>query len=132
MNTFVVDSLVESVVNECESIIAETENVEELHTGDMLDVVHFYDIRLVAEELQSFVVHMAENEFISNSMLEQLDDISITLYQNVKYILEDCENEVFSTTDPVYTEIMKSFDNMRTYVNNVRETVSTFVSECKI
>jgi hypothetical protein len=65
-------------------------------------------------------------------MLEQLDDISITLYQNVKYILEDCENEVFSTTDTVYTEIMKSFDNMRTYVNNVRETVSTFVEGNKI
>jgi len=128
-NTFVVDSLVESVMNECESIIAETENVEELTTGDMLDVVHFYEIRLVAEELQSFVVHMAENEFISNSMLEQLDDISITLYQNVKYILEDCEIEIFSTTD---TEIMKSFDNMRTYVNNVRETVSTFVEGNKI
>jgi len=129
MNTFVVDSLVESVMNECESIIAETENVEELHTGDMLDVMHFSDIRLVAEELQSFVVHISENEFISNSMLEQLDDISITLYQNVNYILEDCEIEVFSTTD---TEIMKSFDNMRTYVNNVRETVSTFVESNKI
>ena len=129
MNTFVVDSLVESVVNECESIIAETENVEELHTGDMLDVMHFSDIRLVAEELQSFVVHISENEFISNSMLEQLDDISIILYQNVNYILEDCEIEVFNTTD---TEIMKSFDNMRTYVNNVRETVSTFVESNKI
>jgi hypothetical protein len=129
LNTFVVDSLVESVMNECESIIAETENVEEYTTGDMLDVVHFYDIRLVAEELQSFVVHISENEFISNSMLEQLDDISITLYQNVKYILEDCEIEIFSTTD---TEIMKSFDNMRTYVNNVRETVSTFVESNKI
>jgi len=129
MNTFVVDSLVESVVNECESIIAETENVEELHTGDMLDVMHFSDIRDSAEELQSFVVYISENEFISNSMLEQLDDISITLYQNVNYILEDCEIEVFNTTD---TEIMKSFDNMRTYVNNVRETVSTFVESNKI
>ena len=129
MNTFVVDSLVESVVNECESIIAETENVEELHTGDMLDIMHFSDIRDSAEELQSFVVYISENEFISNSMLEQLDDISITLYQNVNYILEDCEIEVFNTTD---TEIMKSFDNMRTYVNNVRETVSTFVESNKI
>lgn len=130
MNTFVVDSLVESVMNECESIIAETENVEDsVNDNDMLEVIQFSDIRLVAEELQSFVVHMSENEFISNSMLEQLDDISITLYQNVKYILEHCEIEIFSTTD---TEIMKSFDNMRTYVNNVRETVSTFVSESKI
>ena len=129
MNTLVVDSLVELVFNECESIIAETENVEEFNTGDMLDYLQFSDIRTVAEELQSFVVHISENEFISNSMLEQLDDISITLYQNVKYILEDCENEIFSSTD---TEVMKSFDNMRTYVNSIRETVSTFVSESKI
>ena len=129
MNTLVVDSLVELVFNECESIIAETENVEEFNTGDMLDYLQFSDIRTVAEELQSFVVHISENEFISNSMLEQLDDISITLYQNVKYILEDCENEIFSSTD---TEVMKSFDDMRTYVNSIRETVSTFVSESKI
>jgi hypothetical protein len=130
MKTFDLEMLVDTVLDATESIIAETENVEDsVNDNDMLEVIQFSDIRLVAEELQSFVVHISENEFISNSMLEQLDDISITLYQNVKYILEHCENEIFSTTD---TEIMDSFENMRTFVDAIRYTISTFVSESKI
>jgi len=130
MNTFDLEMLVDTVMDATESIIAETENVEDsVNDNDMLEVIQFSDIRDSAEELQTFVVNMAENEFISNTMLEQLDDISITLYQNVKYILEHCENEIFSTTD---TEIMNSFENMRTYVDAIRYTISTFVSESKI
>ena len=130
MNTFDLEMLVDTVMDATESIIAETENVEDsVNDNDMLEVIQFSDIRDSAEELQTFVVNMSENEFISNTMLEQLDDISITLYQNVKYILEHCENEIFSTTD---TEIMNSFENMRTYVDAIRYTISTFVSESKI
>jgi len=130
MNTFDLEMLVDTVMDATESIIAETENVEDsVNDNDMLEVIQFSDIRDSAEELQTFVVNMSENEFISNTMLDQLDDISITLYQNVKYILEHCENEIFSTTD---TEIMNSFENMRTYVDAIRYTISTFVSESKI
>jgi hypothetical protein len=130
MNTFDLEMLVDTVMDATESIIAETENVEDsVNDNDMLEVIQFSDIRDSAEELQTFVVNMSENEFISNTMLEQLDDISITLYQNVKYILEHCENEIFSTTD---TEIMNSFENMRTFVDAIRYTISTFVSESKI
>jgi hypothetical protein len=130
MNTFDLEMLVDTVMDATESIIAETENVEDsVNDNDMLEVIQFSDIRDSAEELQTFVVNMSENEFISNTMLEQLDDISITLYQNVKYILEHCENEIFSTTE---TEIMNSFENMRTFVDAIRYTISTFVSESKI
>jgi len=85
-----------------------------------LDVIHFSDIRTSAEELQTLVVE--------NASIEQIENQSIDLYQNVKYILEHCENEIFSTTD---TEIMNSFENMRTYVDAIRYTISTFVSESK-
>ena len=130
MNTFDLEMLVDTVMDATESIIAETENVEDsVNDNDMLEVIQFSDIRDSAEELQTFVVNISENEFISNTMLDQLDDISITLYQNVKYILEHCENEIFSTTD---TEVLNSFENMRTFVDAIRYTISTFVSESKI
>jgi len=124
MNTFV-----ETTLAECESIISETENVEEYSTGDMLDVIQFYDIRESAEEMQTLVVAMAENEFVSNNMLENIENQSITIYQNIKYILETAEDEIFSSSD---TEVMKSFDNMRTYVNSIRNIVDTFVLEWKV
>ena len=124
MNTFV-----ETTLAECESIISETENVEEYSTGDMLDVIQFSDIRESAEEMQTLVVAMAENEFVSNNMLENIENQSITIYQNIKYILETAEDEIFSSND---TEVMKSFDNMRTYVNSIRNIVNTFVLEWKV
>ena len=105
MNTFV-----ETTLAECESIISETENVEEYSTGDMLDVIQFYDIRESAEEMQTLVVAMAENEFVSNNMLENIENQSITIYQNIKYILETAEDEIFSSSD---IEVMKSFDNIK-------------------
>ena len=124
MNTFV-----ETTLAECESIISETENVEEYSTGDMLDVIQFSDIRESAEEMQTLVVAMAENEFVSNNMLENIENQSITIYQNIKYILETAEDEIFSSND---TEVMKSFDNMRTYVNSIRNIVDTFVLDWKV
>ena len=72
---------------------------------------------------------MAENEFVSNNMLENIENQSITIYQNIKYILETAEDEIFSSND---TEVMKSFDNMRTYVNSIRNIVDTFVLEWKV
>ena len=120
MNTIDLGIFGDTIYNATESIIAETENVEEGFTGDMLDVIHFSDIRTSAEELQTLVVE--------NASIEQIENESINLYQNVKYILEHCENEIFSTTE---TEIMNSFENMRTYVDAIRYTISTFVSESK-
>jgi hypothetical protein len=118
MNTIDLGIFADTIYNASESIIAETENVEEGFTGDMLDVIHFSDIRDSAEELQLLIERYESIESIKNE--------SINLYQNVKYILEHCENEIFSTTD---TEIMNSFDNIRTYVDVIRESVNTLLSQ---
>jgi hypothetical protein len=118
MNTFDLETLNDTILDATESIIAETENLEDGFTGDMLDVIHFSDIRTYAEELQTLVVE--------NASIEQIENESIDLYQNVKYILEHCENEIFSSTD---TEVLNSFENIRTYVDAIRYTISTFVSE---
>lgn len=120
MNTFDLETLNDTILDATESIIAETENVEEGFTGDMLDVIRFSDIRSSAEELQTLVVE--------NASIKQIENQSIDLYQNVKYILEHCENEIFSSND---TEVLESFENIRTYVDALRYAIDTFVSENK-
>lgn len=120
MNTFDLETLHDTILDATESIIAETENVEDGFTGDMLDVIHFSDIRSSAEELQTLVVE--------NRPVTLIETESINLYQNVKYILEHCENEIFSSND---TEVLESFENIRTYVDALRYAITTFVSENK-
>lgn len=120
MNTFDLETLHDTILDATESIIAETENVEEGFTGDMLDVIHFSDIRDSAEYLQTLVVE--------NRPVTSIETESINLYQNVKYILEHCENEIFSSND---TEVLESFENIRTYVDALRYAIDTFVSENK-
>ena len=120
MNTFDLETLHDTILDATESIIAETENVEEGFAGNMLELIHFSDIRDSAEYLQTLVV---ENRPVTSIKTE-----SINLYQNVKYILEHCENEIFSSND---TEVLESFENIRTYVDALRYAIDTFVSENK-
>jgi hypothetical protein len=122
MNTFDLEMLVDTVMDATESIIAETENVEEcIKNDELMYILSFGDIRDSAEELQTLV--------LQDASIEQIENESINLYQNVKYIVEDLENEYSSImTD----EISSSFENIRTYVDAIRYTVNTFVSESKV
>ena len=120
MNTFDLETLHDTILDATESIIAETENVEEGFAGNMLELIHFSDIRDSAEYLQTLVVE--------NRPVTSIETESINLYQNVKYILEHCENEIFSSND---TEVLESFENIRTYVDALRYAIDTFVSENK-
>ena len=119
MNTIDLGILGDTIYNASESIIAETENVEEcINDGTLLYTLAFSDIRDSAEELQLLIDRFGT--------LEEIKNESINLYQNVKYILEHCENEIFSSTD---TEVMNSFGNIRTYVDIIRESVNTLLSK---
>ena len=120
MNTFDLETLHDTILDATESIIAETENVEEGFAGNMLELIHFSDIRDSAEYLQTLVVE--------NRPVTSIETESINLYQNVKYILEHCENEIFSSND---TEVLESFENIRTYVDALRYAIDSFVSENK-
>ena len=120
-NNFDLGIFADTIYNASESIIAETENVEEGFTGDMLDVIHFSDIRDSAEELQLLIERYESIESIKNE--------SINLYQNVKYILEHMENEYSSI---ITDEVSNSFENIRTYVDVIRDAVNTLLSESKI
>lgn len=116
---------VDIILGECESIIAETENVTEFLTDIdsntlALALDSFFDelleIRSSAEELQSLVLQFEEG-FTTK---EQLDDESINLYQNIKYSLEGFEDEYF---DSMSDDVAKSFSYIRASVNTIRSTI---------
>jgi hypothetical protein len=120
IENFSVEFITETIMGECESIISEVENVYHSVTDDdMLNVLHFNDIRYVAENLQSIVLDFAEekDEYQTKCLLDEMSEESINLYQNIKYILEHCETEIFTTDD---IEITSSFEFMRHSINTIR------------
>jgi len=63
MNIEQMNTIVETIVNECESIISETENITEV-----VDLESFaeelLEIRISAEELQTLILNIEESEYI--------------------------------------------------------------------
>ena len=120
----IIEKFVQYTLADCESIISETENIEHYYTDELLDDLEFSDIRNSAEQLQTLVISMSESELVTNDMLTEIDDMSIELYQNIKYI---SENEVFDSD----IEVIESFRNMFDCVNSIRGNVQHFVVEFK-
>ena len=120
----IIEKFVQYTLADCESIISETENVEHYYTDDILDSLDFSDIRNSAEQLQTLVISMSESELVTNDMLTEIDDMSIELYQNIKYISED---SVFDSD----IEVVESFRNMFACINSIRDSVKHFVVEFK-
>ena len=119
MSTFV-----DVLLGETESIIAETENIteelqsDETNTFDAF-IDELYEIRIIAETLQTLVVNY-ENDYFSVSS-EEFDELSIELYQSIKYTLESFETDYFDT---MTEELELSFKYMRDSVNQIRTTIT--------
>ena len=119
MNTFV-----DVLLGETESIIAETENIteelqsDETNTFDAF-IDELYEIRIIAETLQTLVVDY-ENDYFSVSS-EEFDELSIELYQSIKYTLESFEIDYEGT---MTEELELSFKFMRDSVNQIRTTIT--------
>ena len=120
----IIEKFVQYTLADCESIISETENIEHYYTDDILDSLDFSDIRNSAEELESLVISMSESELVTNDMIKDIYDISIELYQNIKYISED---SVFDSD----IEVVESFRSMFACINGIRDSVKHFVVEFK-
>ena len=115
MNTFV-----DVLMGECESIISETENItEELDSTFDSFIDELYEIRIIAETMQTLVINY-ENDYFSVSS-EEFDELSIELYQSIKYTLESFETDYFDTMN---SELELSFKCMRDSVNQIRTTVT--------
>lgn len=116
---------VDIILAECESIISDVENVNQFLTDDNvntfdLNELEFDTIRSTTEELISLVLglDMKKN---TNALREQIVDQSISLYQDCKYIIEAFEDEYsFLMSD----EIAKSFSYIRASVDTIRDIVN--------
>lgn len=135
MNIEQMNTIVETITCECESIISETENITEV-----VDLESFaeelLEIRISAEQLQTLILNIEESEYISNNMLDSLDNLSIQLYQEIKYSYDNIETPPYdalseneSSTDP---EVMQSFVCMRDAINAIRDSVYELVTSMKV
>jgi hypothetical protein len=97
----------ETILAECESIIASVENVYDLVEDDsILDNEGFVEIRYIAETIQQCI--------IDNSDIEE---ISIELYQTVKYTTEALQENITNFN------ILSEFFRIRTSTINIRALV---------
>ena len=86
-----IETKVNTIAAECESIISCVENVIDLcdsndFVTNLLQTEEFENIRFIAEELQSLV-------FNSDNKIE-IYDLSVTLYDQCKYIVEALEESI--------------------------------------
>jgi hypothetical protein len=135
MNIEQMNTIVETIVNECESIISETENITEVVDSESF-TEELLEIRISAEQLQTLILNIEEAEDISNDMLDSLDNLSIQLYQEIKYSYDNIETPPYdalseneSSTDP---EVMQSFVCMRDAINAIRDSVYELVTSMKV
>jgi hypothetical protein len=102
--------LIQTILGECESIISSVENMQEEIDFDSMSGFAIDDMRYLAEELPNYI-----NE------KELLNDISIQLYQEVKYSFESLEDDYESILTDVVKEQMEF---IRSSVNIIRECVN--------
>ena len=110
-----IETKVNTIAAECESIISSVENVIHLCEGNdfvtnLLQTEEFENIRFHAEELQSSV-------FGSDDKIE-IYDLSVTLYQNCKYILEALDESIQDR------DVLNEFGFIRASVSIIVDTAS--------
>ena len=109
---------VESVLGECESIISCVENVIDLcdsndFVTNLLENEEFETIRYTAEDLESIVLGLEDYEYDFTTE-ESAAEKSIQLYQEIKYICEALEESITNQ------EILNEFSYMRASVYLIR------------
>ena len=116
------ETKVDIIAAECESIISCVENVIDLcdsndFVTNLLQTEEFENIRFSAEELQSFVFgsDSDENEILTSAEIEEL---SIILYRDCKYILEALDESIQDT------DVLNEFGFIRASVSIIVDTAS--------
>ena len=86
--------------------------------------------------MQTLILNIEESEYISNNMLDSLENQSIQLYQEIKYSFDNIETPPYdvlseneSSTDP---EVLQSFVCMRDAINTIRDSVYELVTSMKV
>jgi hypothetical protein len=88
-NTVVNNKLID-ILQYCESIISDTEDIQEFVNEEYLDNQEFFVIRQLTEDIQSIITlyDIDNNESLSEDDIQEIEEKRVIIYQYSKYILE--------------------------------------------
>ena len=130
-NTVVNNKLID-ILQYCESIISDTENIEEFLNEEYLDSQEFFVIRQNAEDIQSIIVlyDIDNNESLSEDDILEIEEKRIQIYQYSKYILESVleikkSNSDYSNLDDNEKFVVKCFKDISESVSIISDLIES-------
>jgi hypothetical protein len=127
MTTTSTETIIETIMGECESIISSVEDFLEenstIYSDATLtllsnDLDDFEEIRYTAEGLQDITLGLDTENLTEESkmvILKEVENLSIELYQEIKYNLEYLVDEL-----EIFDHDLEYFKNLRFSINTIR------------
>ena len=120
------------ILQYCESIISDTENIQEFVNQEYLDNEEFFVIRQNAESIQNIVVdYITLNLSLSNFDKARIQKLRIEMYQYSKYILEsylEDKNDNENNLDDNEKFVIKCFRDISESVSSIDDLIDNVES----
>jgi len=130
-NTVVNNKLID-ILQYCESIISDTENIEEFVNEEYLDNQEFFVIRQNVEQIQEIITKydIDNNESLLSDDIEEIEEYRIQVYQYSKYILESYledkkSNSDYSNLDDNEKFVIKCFKDISESVSIISDLIES-------
>ena len=120
------------ILQYCESIISDTENIQEFVNQEYLDNEEFFVIRQNAESIQNIVVdYITLNLSLSNFDKARIQKLRIEMYQYSKYILEsylEDKNDDIDNLDDIEKSVIFYFKDISESVSSIDDLIDSVES----
>ena len=120
------------ILQYCESIISDTENIQEFVNQEYLDNEEFFVIRQNAEYIQNIVVdYITLNLSLSNFDKSRIQKLRIEMYQYSKYILEsylEDKNDDIDNLDDNEKSVIFYFRDISESVSSIDDLIDNVES----
>ena len=120
------------ILQYCESIISDTENIQEFVNQEYLDNEEFFVIRQNAEYIQNIVIdYITLNLSLSNFDKSRIQKLRIEMYQYSKYILEsylEDKNDNENNLDDNEKFVIKCFRDISESVSSIDDLIDSVES----
>ena len=120
------------ILQYCESIISDTENIQEFVNQEYLDNEDFFVIRQNSEYIQNIVVdYITLNLSLSNFDKSRIQKLRIEMYQYSKYILEsylEDKNDNENNLDDNEKFVIKCFRDISESVSIISDLINNVES----
>ena len=120
------------ILQYCESIISDTENIQEFVNQEYLDNEDFFVIRQNSEYIQNIVVdYITLNLSLSNFDKSRIQKLRIEMYQYSKYILEsylEDKNDNENNLDDNEKFVIKCFRDISESVSIISDIINNVES----